>query len=245
MRSNIFSLRTLISAALSVATGIATYTANAQQPEGITVEAARPGRSAIGAPINTVTTKRVVSYSDVSLTTPSGVHVLETRIRDAANAACAELVQKYPIAAEGESPEKCVNNAVDGAMVDARKVIDAANQKAPGAYAAAAVPAIQAREEIVVEAVSPGRPSAIGAPINTVTAKRTVSYGDISLTTASGVKVLENRIQEAAKSACTELEQKYPVAAEGDTTKKCIDNAVAGGMANARTAIDAAKVASD
>lgn len=249
MQSTISGFRTFLCVGLTAATGFATYSANAQEEaiqktEGIVVEAGRPGRSSLGAPINTVTTKRVVSYADISLTTDSGVAVLETRIRDAARAACTELDQRFPVAAEGDSTEKCLNAAVDGAMADARKAIDTARQNSSVPYQAA-VPAIQAREEIIVESVRPGRHSSTGAPVMNVTATRVVSYADVSLTTASGMKVLENRIQEAAKSACLELEQKYPVAAEGDTTRKCIDNAVDGAMVEARKAIDAAKVASD
>jgi UrcA family protein len=127
MHSKISSYRTLVSAALAVATGIATYTAIAQEPGTIVVEAALPSRSATtGAPIKTVTTQRVVSYADISLTTESGVKVLETRIRDAATSACAELDKKYPLPAQGDTTQKCVDNAVQGAMVDAHKRIDAA-----------------------------------------------------------------------------------------------------------------------
>lgn len=246
MRSNVLGLRTLLIAALAASSGIATYTASAQQtapPEigEITVEGARPGRSAIGAPINVVTNKRAVSYADISLTTPSGVKVLENRIRDAAKAACDELDRKYPVTAENSG--NCFNNAVAGAMADARVAIESARRRAPDSYTAA-IPAIQALEEVVVEGVS-GRRSTSGAPIKDVMATRVVSFGDVSLTTASGVTVLENRIREAARSACNELEQKYPIAAEGDTTRKCIDNAVDSAMVVARRAVDAAKLASD
>lgn len=131
MQSSISGFRTLFSVALAAATGIATYTGNAQEnstkkTEEITVEAARPGRSAIGAPINTVTTRRVVNYADVSLTTASGVKVLENRIHEAARSACAELEQKYPVAAEGDTTQKCIEKSVEGPMVNARKAVDAA-----------------------------------------------------------------------------------------------------------------------
>ncbi|MET0660125.1 MAG: UrcA family protein [Steroidobacteraceae bacterium] len=243
MHSNSSTFRTLVSAVLATATSVATYSALAQEKTEITVEATREGPSrspTTGAPINTVMTKRVVTYADVSLTTPSGVSVLETRIRDAASSACAELDQKYPVTAAGDSTQRCYNAAVESAMVDARRAIDAAKQRGP-AYTAPA-PGIQVRDEITVEAAREGPSrSTLGAPIETVTAKRVVSYADVSLTTSSGVTVLQTRIRDAANAACTELEQKYPVPAAGETSKKCVDDAVEGAMVDARKAIDAAK----
>jgi UrcA family protein len=154
------------------------------------------------------------------------------------------LERKYPIPAEGDTTRKCIDDAVAGAMVDARKAVDAAKQGAPASYVAA-VPAIQKGEGVTVEAVRGGRRSDLGAPIETVRTTRVVSYADISLTTQSGTAVLETRIRDAARSACTELEQKYPIAAEGDTPKKCFDDAVAKAMADAGKAVDSAKYASD
>lgn len=228
--------RTLASVTLAFAMGAATGAATAQ--EEITVEATSLGRSTTGAEIRTVSTTRMVSYAGLSLTTPSGVQVFKTRIRDAATSACGELDQKYPVAAEGYTTQRCIDEAVAGAMVQAQKAIDAAEQRGP-AYVAPP-PGIQTREGITVEAVRGDR----GERTQVVTAKRVVSYADISLATASGEKVLDTRIRDAAHSACTELAQKYPVAAEGDTTRKCIDNAIEGAMPDARKAIDAAKRAS-
>jgi UrcA family protein len=127
MNSKDFGFRTLVTAAFAVATSIATYTAFAQEKGEITVEAARPsGRTDTGVPIKTVTTKRVVSYADISLATQPGATTLEKRIREAAKSACNELEQKYPISADGDSTQQCVTKAVDRAMADAHKAIDAA-----------------------------------------------------------------------------------------------------------------------
>ena len=126
MHRKVSGFKTLVSAVLTVATGVATFTVSAEGVAPITVEAARAGRSRIGAPITTATTKRVVSYADVSLTTEAGVKVIETRIRDAAKSACNELDLKYPVAAEGENANKCFNDAVSSAMADVQRRIDAA-----------------------------------------------------------------------------------------------------------------------
>lgn len=248
MHNNNSSIRSLTALALVAASVATTYSLAApQKQEEVVVEAQLPGRSSTGAPIHDVSTQRVVNFADISLTTPSGRAVLETRIRDAARSACSELEQKYPVAAAGESPANCYNEAVDDAIAEARKAIAAADQKSPGAYgaAAAAVPAIQAGEEVTVEAVRGSGYSSAGAELKEVTAKRTVKYGDISLTTQSGVTVFETRIRDAAKSACTELEHKFPVGAPGESLSKCIGDAVQRAMADANKAIDSARVASD
>jgi UrcA family protein len=131
MCSNVLSFRALAPAVFGLTASIATYTAYAQESGGIVVEATRPSRSSTtGAPIKNVTAQRVVSYSDISLTTASGVKVLETRIRDAARSACGELEAQYPVPAQGDSTQKCVDQAIEGAMVDAHKRIDAAAKPA-------------------------------------------------------------------------------------------------------------------
>jgi UrcA family protein len=241
MRSHTCQPPTLASVALAFAMTAIPCAVTAQEhaaQEEIIVKATSLGRSATGAETRTVSTKRLVSYAGLSLTTPSGVQVFKTRIRDAATSGCSELDQKYQIAAEGDTTQKCIDDAVASAMADAQKAIDAAEQRGP-AYVAPP-PGIQTREGITVEAARGDR----GEKTQVVTAKRVVSYTDISLATASGEKVLDTRIRDAAYSACTELEQKYPVAAEGDTKRKCIDKAIEGAMPDMRKAIDAAKRAS-
>src|SRR5437660_1799566 len=49
------------------------------------------GRSAIGAPIETVRERRVVYTADLDLSTRWGAHVLKRRIEHAARDACADL----------------------------------------------------------------------------------------------------------------------------------------------------------
>ena len=47
-------------------------------------------------PVYMITVTRTVSYADLDLSTPSGAMELQTRVDDAAKAACAELDRKYP-----------------------------------------------------------------------------------------------------------------------------------------------------
>ncbi|MDQ1345893.1 MAG: hypothetical protein QG586_1424 [Pseudomonadota bacterium] len=105
---------------------IAASAAVAQPLEVVTVEAARAttvGQTMHGVPIDEITIRSRVSYADLDLTTASGALELENRIRTTAESSCKKLDVKFP--AEGSSEAACVKNAVDTAMQEARKVIDA------------------------------------------------------------------------------------------------------------------------
>ena len=84
-----------------------------------------------------------------------------------------------------------------------------------GAYA-------QAMEVVTVEAVREivvGK-SITGAPIKELTIRSRVSYADLDLTTATGVATLEQRVKDAAASACREIKVDVPV--EGWTIERCV-----------------------
>lgn len=88
---------------------------DAYTTSGVTVYAPRiVGRSEIGAPIEETEASRVVRFDDLNLDTRWGAHVLRTRIERAANEACNELDQDYPVDA-GDNPP-CRQTAVDRAM---------------------------------------------------------------------------------------------------------------------------------
>jgi UrcA family protein len=65
-----------------------------------------------------------VDYSDLNLGTHSGAVELQKRIKDSASRACQELAKLFPDSSEGETP--CVQGAVKNAMVQANKLISAA-----------------------------------------------------------------------------------------------------------------------
>jgi UrcA family protein len=105
---------------------IAASGAVAQPLEVVTVEAARAttvGQTMHGVPIDEITIRSRVSYADLDLTTASGALELENRIRATAESSCRKLDVKFP--AEGSSEAACVKNAVEAAMQEARKVIEA------------------------------------------------------------------------------------------------------------------------
>jgi len=68
------------------------------------------------------------------------------------------------------------------------------------------------------------RDSATGAPIEWVSASRVVRYGDLDLNRRWGRRELHARIVRAARSACDELDQAYPVTAPD--SPPCVRSAV-------------------
>jgi UrcA family protein len=97
-----------------------------QKIEEITVEAPRTvtserlpqGRG------TQVTLAFTVNYADLDLRQTAGVRELEKRIGTAAADVCAQLETMYP--AGQPTKDVCARRATDGAMVKAKKAIDAA-----------------------------------------------------------------------------------------------------------------------
>ncbi|HEX7760247.1 MAG TPA: UrcA family protein [Caulobacteraceae bacterium] len=77
---------------------------------GVTVRPYRHERSAIGAPIDTITASRVVSYRDLDLSNAYDAHILKVRIERAARSACDELDNRPDVLDSG-SPD-CYRDAV-------------------------------------------------------------------------------------------------------------------------------------
>ena len=112
----------LLGGGLAVAAGVSL----AQPLEVVTVEAARAttvGQTIHGVPIEEITIRSRVSYADLDLASASGAVELENRIRATAESSCRKIKVEFP--AEGSSEAACIKNAVDSAMQEARKVIDA------------------------------------------------------------------------------------------------------------------------
>jgi UrcA family protein len=78
-----------------------------------------------------------------------------------------------------------------------------------------------------------------GIPIEKLSLAREVDYGDLDLTTQSGVANLDGRIAASAKQACSQLDALYPPSLypPESTDQDCVKSAVDGGMAQAKTAI--------
>ncbi len=102
-----------------------------------------------------------------------------------------------------------------------------------------AVPAASA-EDVVITTQSPRQIWPSGRE-QIVSLTRRVSYADLDLSTYSGAKQLEVRVNQAANSLCEELERRaasFPNSAERLT---CVKGAVADGMEHARAVIAAAE----
>lgn len=77
--------------------------------------------------------------------------------------------------------------------------------------------------------------SAIGAPIDRVTLTRRVSYADLDLTTYAGAMKLEKRVHTAARAACAQLDDLYPL--EERRAPACIGRTVAAASRQVKAAI--------
>ena len=98
--------------------------------------------------------------------------------------------------------------------------------------------------EIIVEAPRVQRTAEhgpAGGPIDIISVTHRVSYRDIDIGTHSGALVLEQRIKDAAKAACKEIEKLYPLAAPVPSDPPCEKSATDKAMVQARVAIAAAE----
>ena len=75
----------------------------------------------------------------------------------------------------------------------------------------------------------------------TVSLTRHVSYADLDLSTSSGAKQLEMRVNEVANSLCEELGRRVAALPNAAERLTCVKEAVADGMGRARAAIAAAE----
>jgi UrcA family protein len=89
------------------------------------VSAEPVGRAASGATIELVSLVNRVSYSDLDLTMYVDVMELETRIHEAAQMACEQLAALRPLG--GHDTPACAEQAVNGAMEQAKRLVAAAN----------------------------------------------------------------------------------------------------------------------
>jgi UrcA family protein len=89
-----------------------------QDMSGVTVYAPRHFgySSSTGAPIEMVSSSRVVDFSDLDPYTPHGSYVLHRRIISAARAACDEIDAHFGDTTDDQPP--CVRTAVRNAMYD-------------------------------------------------------------------------------------------------------------------------------
>jgi UrcA family protein len=81
--------------------------------------------------------------------------------------------------------------------------------------------------------------TANGAPIEEVTLTRRVSYGDLDLAKTAGAAELQRRVDQTAKDACKELDNRYPF--EDRQLTDCTKSAVDKAMAQVRAAVAAAE----
>ncbi len=81
--------------------------------------------------------------------------------------------------------------------------------------------------------------SAYGAPIELVTLTRHVSYADLDLSKSAGAAELEKRIDQTAKDACKELDNRYPF--EPKMAGECVRSATKEAMEQVHAVVAKAK----
>jgi UrcA family protein len=88
-----------------------------------------------------------------------------------------------------------------------------------------------------------GRSSSTGAPIETISLSRPVSYSDLDLSKPIDVTVLENRVKQVAKESCKELEKIYPdlMYTPSPSNQNCLKSATEEAMDQVRKATYAAQ----
>lgn len=77
--------------------------------------------------------------------------------------------------------------------------------------------------------------SSLGAPLEQVNITHRVSYSDLDLTTVVGATELKNRVKEAAKTACKQLDDLYPL--EAKNVRECTQTAIAQASSQVDSAI--------
>ena len=107
----------------------------------------------------------------------------------------------------------------------------------------ASVPSFAQQQEVIVEAPGHVETSPTGVPIDVLTVRHAVGYKDIDITTNLGRKVLKQRIEDAAKAACKEIDTLYPNRTILTSRSECEKAAIDRGMVQADAAITAAEKA--
>ena len=118
-----------------VGAGFLTASAMAQQsaPQEVTVIAERPTVHVVGAKMGAsaqteiIELRHRVSFADLDLVTVAGAKTLQTRVANAAKAACEELNKLYPLK---ERESTCAADAEKAAKAQVDAAIAAAGRKA-------------------------------------------------------------------------------------------------------------------
>jgi len=111
----------------------------------------------------------------------------------------------------------------------------------------ASAPSFAQQQEIIVQSprVQVARPASYAGdvPVDVITVSHVVSYSNIDISTSSGAQVLKQRIADAAKAACKEIDTAYPTRKPISGGPSCEKSATDAAMVQANAAIAAAEKA--
>jgi UrcA family protein len=71
-----------------------------------------------------------------------------------------------------------------------------------------------------------GRSATTNAPIESVTVDYHVSYADLDLVKHADVQVLQERVEAAARDACQQLDELFPLRKSHQQTHACVEDAI-------------------
>lgn len=82
-----------------------------------------------------------------------------------------------------------------------------------------------------------GRSATTGAPIEDITVSLQIAYNDLNLKKAADVDELNNRIRDAARNSCSELDRFFPQTSSFRLRRECIRRAVRSASAQVEAAV--------
>ena len=109
----------------------------------------------------------------------------------------------------------------------------AARAEEPAAAEAGSV----AKSDVLTKPVSR---SSSGVTVVEMSASHPVSAEGLNLNATSDVAELEKRVNDAARAACKEISQRYPLATTSDSEAECVNDAVAKAMVRVHKLVAAA-----
>lgn len=100
--------------------------------------------------------------------------------------------------------------------------------------------------EVVIEAgpinrTVVGRSATTGAPIESITVDHRVDYSDLDLVKHVDVLTLQQRVEMAARDACAQLDEVFPIGSSYHQTRTCIEEAIHGASQAVQQAITSAQ----
>lgn len=127
IRTKLFKLASIAVLSVAVCEPVLAQPAASEGEITVTAPRTRERSPTSGAPIEIITTSRMVNYSDLDLRTGDGQIALEGRVKEAARKACEFLDRAYPLSTPDGAD--CAKTAVKEATPQVTAAVAAARAK--------------------------------------------------------------------------------------------------------------------